>query len=79
MPIKESAKKFNSEIKKSVSTAIVAAFSLLTALAWKDVISEWISGLVGKSPIQGLLINAFIITIISVVAIALITKFVASK
>lgn len=73
--IKESAKKFNSEVKKSVSTAIIAAFGLLTALAWKDVISEFVNKIVGSSPVQGLLINAIIITIISVVAIMLITKF----
>ena len=58
-----------------VGTAIIAAFGLLTALAWKDVISEFVNKIVGSSPVQGLLINAIIITIISVIAIMIITKF----
>lgn len=77
--IKESAKHFSGEVRKSISTAIIAAFGLLTALAWKDVISEFVNTLMGSSPVQGLLINAIIITIISVVAIMLITKFLAEK
>lgn len=73
--VKESAKHFSSDVRKSISTAIIAAFGLLTALAWKDVISEFVNKIVGSSPVQGLLINAIIITIISVIAIMIITKF----
>jgi len=72
-------KEFGSEVKRAISTAIIAAFGLLTALAWKDVISEFVNGLVSKSPLSGLLINAIIITIISVIAIILITKLLSSK
>lgn len=77
--VKESAKKFNSKVRESISTAIIAAFGLLTALAWKDVISEFVNKILGASPIQGLLVNAIVITIISVIAIMLITKFIAEK
>lgn len=77
--IKESAKKFNSKVRESISTAIIAAFGLLTALAWKDVISQFVNQILGASPVQGLLINAIVVTIISVIAIMLITKFIAEK
>ena len=75
MAIRESAKRFNSELKKSISTAIVAAFGLLTALAWKDVITELISEVTSVSPVQSLIINALIITVISVIVIMVITRF----
>ena len=70
----ESAKKFNLELKKSVSAAVVVAFGLITALAWKDVIEEHLTRITSLSPVQGKTISALIITIISVIAITLITK-----
>lgn len=65
--------RFGKEVKKSIVTAIVAAFGLLTALAWKDVISEFVSNITGASPVQSLLVNALVVTVISVAAIMLVT------
>jgi len=76
---KESAKKFKNELRKSIATAMVAAFGLVAALAWRDVISEWVNDLIVFSPVQGLLINALIITAISVIAIILITKYTSQS
>lgn len=73
---KESARKFNLEIRKSIGTAVIAAFGLLIALAWKDVITEFVKDILGLSPVQNLLINALVITVISVIAIMLITKII---
>ncbi|MBS3086655.1 hypothetical protein J4422_03040 [Candidatus Pacearchaeota archaeon] len=70
----ESAKKFNLEFKKSISSAIVAAFGLIVALAWKDVIQEYLSKITGLSPVEGKVISALIITILSVLAIMVITR-----
>ena len=71
---KESAKKFKRELKKSVNTAIVAAFSFLIALAWRDVITGYVSKISELSPVKGQLISAIIITIICVMGILIITK-----
>ena len=64
---REKTKKFNLEIKKSMNTAIVAAFGFLMALAWRDVITEYINELTSISPVQGKLISAIIITLIGVI------------
>ena len=75
MPIKESAKKFKKEVKKSVVSAVVAAFGLLTALAWKDVITEYLDKVVSLSPVGGKIVAALIITVLSVIVIMLISRY----
>ncbi|MEK6912720.1 MAG: DUF5654 family protein [Nanoarchaeota archaeon] len=75
----ESAKKFNSELKKSINVAIVGAFGLIIALAWKDVITEYMDKIAGFSPVQGKVVSALIITIISVLGIMIVTKLVQEK
>jgi len=72
--IKKSGHKFGKEFKKSVSTAIVAAFSLLVALSWKDVITGYVNKIESISPVRGELIGALFITLISVIGILMITK-----
>lgn len=62
------------EARKIISTGLVTAFSLLIALTWKDVIYEYIQQLTALSPIQGLLIGAIAVTIISVIGILIITS-----
>lgn len=76
---RKNAKKFKLEIKKAISTAIVAAFGFIIALSWKDVLLEYIDTLMKSSPIKGKLIGAIIITIISVAGIIIITKFLSEK
>jgi len=71
---KESARKLNRELKKSISTALVAAFGFLIALAWRDLIQKWIETISTKNPLQGQLITALIITIVSVLGILIVTK-----
>ncbi len=71
---KESARKFKLELKKSASTAIVAAFGFIIALAWRDVIVEYVKKIEELSPIKGNLISAIIITIVSVTGILIVTK-----
>ena len=77
--IKKSAKKFRREFRKSSGTAIVAALGLLTALAWKDVITEWLNKIINLNPLQGKFVAAMIITLISVIAIMIITKIIPSE
>ena len=76
---KSSARTFKIEFKKSINTAIVAAFGFLIALTWKEVITEWANITAGISPIQGKLIEAITITIISVLGILIITSILSSE
>lgn len=75
---KEKLKKFNLELKKEMKTAIMAAFGFLIALVWKDVITGFVDGISSKSPVQGQLVSAFIVTIISVFGIMLITRILTT-
>ena len=72
--IKSSARKFKFELKKSINTALVAAFGFLIALVWKDVVTEYVGEIQKLSPLKGQFISAIIITIISVLGILIITK-----
>ena len=69
---KESTKKFKGEFKKTIGTSIIAAFSLIVAFAWKDVVEEYMSKFINV--LQGKVISALIITAISVIAIMIVTK-----
>jgi DNA repair exonuclease SbcCD ATPase subunit len=77
--IKQSAKEFNNELKKSLNTAIVAAFGFLIALVWKEVITEYVDKITELTPFKGKLISATIVTIICVVGIFIITKMLKVK
>jgi hypothetical protein len=79
MVIKDQAKKFNEELKKNLHTAIIAAFSFIMALAWRDAISEYITEITSVSPFQGKLISAAIVTILAVVGILIVTSFLTKK
>jgi len=71
--------KLKSEVKKYLSSAFIAAFGLITALSWKDVLTEYLTGIISISPIQGKLISALIITFISIIAVITITKVMGHK
>ena len=64
---------FGSEFKKQASTAIMTAFGLVIALAWKDVITEWVSK-INPAP-SSLFFSALILTAISIIGIGLISKW----
>ena len=69
------AKKFKNEFNKAINTAILAAFGFLVALVWKDVITEWVDKVAAYSPLQGKIISALMITLICVLGILAISKF----
>ncbi len=72
---REKARKFNREVKKALYTAFLAAFGFLIALVWRDVIQSWVEKISTTSPLQGLLVSALIVTIICVLGILIVTKF----
>ena len=76
---KEKAKKFNMELKKALYTAFLAAFGFLIALVWRDVIQSWVDKISSTSPVQGQLVSAIIVTIICVVGILIVTKYLKEK
>ena len=70
---KKSVNDFNNELKKAVNTAFMAAFGFLIALTWRDVISTFVKSISQKSPLQGELVSAIIITLICVLGILIMT------
>ncbi len=76
---REKIKRFNSELKKALSTAVIAAFGFLMALVWRDVITEWVNEISSKSPVQGKLVSALLVTIISVIGIMIVAKFLSER
>ena len=81
--VRESTKtytrKIKSDTKKAISTALIAAFGFVIALAWKDVIIEYVDTLTASSPLQGKLIGALIVTFIAVIGILIVTRFLSEK
>ena len=72
---KESASRFKNELRKSTTTAIVAAFGFLIALTWRDVIVEWVEKISSATPLQNNFITATIITLLCVFGILVFSKF----
>lgn len=71
--VREKISKFTREFRKTLTTAIVAAFGFLIALVWRDFITEYVDKITGASPVQGKLVSAVIVTFIGVIAILIIT------
>lgn len=75
--MKEKAFVLSSNFKQQASTAIITAFGLVIALAWKDVIVELVNLL---NPAEtNLWISAVIVTLIGVLGIALVSRWANKK
>lgn len=66
--------------KQHVSTAIIAAFSFLMALTWKDVIAHALESLISdeiinSSPYLSDLLAAIVITLIAILGILLVASW----
>ena len=66
--------------KQHVSTAVIAAFSFLIALSWKDLVVHLVSyfikdEILKNSPYLSELISAIVVTIIAILGIMLITTW----
>jgi hypothetical protein len=71
------ANAIKSEFKKQTSTAIMAAFGLIIALSWKDVITDFVDK-IGFVKSYGLIVTAVILTIVSIIGILLVSKWANS-
>jgi len=68
------------QFKQHVSTAIIAAFSFLIALSWKDVIVHAVERLikeevVASAPYLSDLISALVVSLIAILGILLVTSW----
>lgn len=71
------AAEIKNEFKKQVSGAIIAAFGLIIALSWKDVITDFVNRFAVLKN-YGLLLSAVALTIVSVIGILLVSKWAKS-
>jgi hypothetical protein len=76
---RERGRRFRKELFNSMNTAIIAAFSFIIALAWKDVITMAVGRIQQLSPFSGQLISALLITIICVVGILITTRLLSDE
>ncbi len=76
---REKTTKFHREFRKHAVTAMIAAFGFLIALSWRDVITGYVGKIENISPLNGEVISAVIITIISVIGILIVTKIFSNK
>lgn len=72
--ILSNAQTLKTEFKKQTATAIMAAFGLVIALAWKDVITNVVSTISWINS-YGPLVSAVILTVISVLGILLVSRW----
>jgi hypothetical protein len=81
---KKTASFFGSEFKKQASTALIAAFGFIVALAWRDLITKVVNENVPQSTLQQypylhLLYSALIVTFIAAIGIGLISHWSKKK
>jgi len=77
--VKKHADTYMMEMKKALSTAILAAFAFLMALSWREYITEIIDSILQYSPAQGKLVSAVLVTVISVLGIVIVTRLLQVK
>jgi len=73
------SKKIKSEFNKSILAAITAAFGLLIALVWKDVITEFVTTITSLTPLQGKMIYALLVSFVCVIGIVIANEIFSPK
>lgn len=78
--VEEKEKKtFRKEFKKAISTGLISAAGLIIALAWRDVLTEYVDRVTSINPVEGKIIGALIVTSIAVIVIMLISKYISEE
>ena len=77
---KEEEKKFHTEVVKQMLTLATSGFGLVAALAWNNVIQEFVNTYVKKilpdgSGLWSLLIYAIVVTLLAVLVTYNLSKF----
>lgn len=78
------SKKMHKEVKKSIATAVLAAFGFMIALVWRDVVKEGVAKLIEMSALAGdgftfTIITAFVTTIVCVIGIVYFSRWSEKK
>jgi len=79
LEFKKRAKHLHGESKKYLLTAVVAAFSFLMALSWRELFIEYIKLIEALSPVQGKLMEVGLVTFIAVIGILIANKFLGES
>ena len=74
--VKEHASALKGEVKKQITALVTAAFGFVAALAWNDAIKAMITSFIGTAAAWPyMVLNAVMVTVIAVIAIVLISKY----
>jgi len=74
--VKEHASALKGEVKKQITNLVTAAFGFVAALSWNDAIKAMITNFIGTaSAWPYMVLNAVVVTVIAVIAIVLISKY----
>ncbi|UCD02795.1 MAG: hypothetical protein JSV63_03355 [Candidatus Aenigmatarchaeota archaeon] len=78
------SKRVQSDVKKSIATAILAAFGFMIALVWRDVVKEGVNKLIEMFSMTGdgfsfTIITAFVTTVICVIGIIYFSRWSEKK
>jgi uncharacterized membrane protein YidH (DUF202 family) len=74
--VKEHARALKGEVKKQITNLVTAAFGFVAALSWNDAIKAMITSFIGTAQAWPyMVLNAVIVTVIAVIAIVLISKY----
>ena len=83
--LKETSGELREEISNNIVAGVTAAFGLVIALTWKDVVTEGVNFLIARTGLSQKeafgfrIVTAIIITFVSVVGITLIARFMGKK
>jgi len=76
LPVKEHASALKGEVKKQITNLVTAAFGFVAALSWNDAIKAMINEVLKNQTVwYWMVLNAVVVTVIAVIAIVLISKY----
>jgi hypothetical protein len=77
--VKKVISDFRNQFNISMNTAIISAFSLLIALSWNTLITQYVNKISSYSPLQGQLFLTLAVTVVCVGGIVLASRLFAKK
>jgi hypothetical protein len=72
--IKKKAKEFKTHFSKTLEAALLAGFSFVVALTWRDLIKEAINTILPYTPIASRMIEALFITFVATMGIIIVSR-----
>lgn len=76
LAVRKNVSALKGEVKKQITALVTAAFGFVAALSWNDAIKAMITEFIGTaSAWPYMVLNAVVVTVIAVIAIVLISKY----